>query len=310
MLILLNRIIKNGLLNFKRNGLVSWSAILVMTVTLSVVTTLLLLQNVLNVSLEQLKEKVDVTIYFNTDASIDKIQKLKISIESLPEVREVSFTSAEDSLKIFREKHKDDYLTIQTLNEIKINPLGAYLNIKAKDVSQYEVIANYVKSDEILSADNANIIYKINYFQNKPLIDRLTSIISGSKKFGFLLTLLFIAISILITFNTIRLTIFISKEEIGIMRLVGASKTRVRGPFLVESTIYGILSTILTIIIFLFITYWLGKNMTGFLGVNLYKYYLNNIFEIISILLLFGISVGVISSFLAINKYLDKRNEK
>jgi len=300
------RIIKGGFMNFRRNGVVSWAAVLIVTVTLSVITALILLQAVLNFSLNQIKNKVDVTIYFNVGTDEDKILALKNSLSTLPEVAEVSYTTAEDALKAFRERHSEDYPTIQALDEIKDNPLGAYLNVKAKEVSQYETIANFLKGDNALALGSASIIDKVNYHQNKLVIDRLNSIISGAQKLGFLVTFLLIIISIFITFNTIRLTIFISKEEIGVMRLVGASKMGVRGPFMIEGAIYGIMSTIITMIIFWPITYWLGKNMTNFLGINMYSYYFSNFFEIFAIILSSGILLGIISSYLAIRKYLNK----
>jgi len=302
----MRRIIKGGFLNFKRGGIVSWAAVLVVTITLCVITLLIFLQAVLHFSLEQIKNKVDVTIYFTTSASEDKIQDLKSSLEKLPEVASVSYTSAADSLKLFRNKHQSDYPTIQALDEIGVNPLGGYLNVKAKEVSQYGDIANFLQSDTALSADSLSIIDKVNYSQNKLVIDRLNSIISGAQKLGFLVTLILVIISIIITFNTIRLTIFISKEEIGVMRLVGASKMQVRGPFMVEGVIYGVVATLVTLLLFWPATVWFGHNMTDFLGINMYDYFVSSFFQIFAILLISGILLGVISSFLAVRKYLGK----
>ena len=300
------RIIKGGFLNFKRSGIISWAAVLVVTITLSVITTVILLQAVLHFSLNQIKDKVDVTIYFTTGASEEKIMALKSSLENLPEVADISYTSAEEALRIFRERHQNDYPTIQALDEIGENPLGAYLNIKAKEVSQYEDIANFMKSDNSLVPGSGSIVDKVNYHQNKLVIDRLNTIISGAQKLGFLLTLLSVFITIIVTFNTIRLAIFISKEEIGVMRLVGASKMHVRGPFMVEGAIYGVVATMITLVIFLPVTAWFGSTMTNFLGINMYQYYLSSFFQIFAILLLSGIILGVISSLLAIRKYLNK----
>ena len=301
----LRRIIKSGFINFTRGGMVSWAAVLVVTITLSVITTIILLQAVLYFSLNAIKDKVDVTIYFVPDAPEDKIMLLQDSISKLPEVELVTYTSAEESLKNFRERHKNDYPTIQALDEIGENPLGAYLNVKAKEISQYESIANFLQGDA-LALGSASIIDKVNYHQNKLVIDRLHGIISGAQRLGFLITLVLIIISIIISFNTIRLAIFISKEEIGVMRLVGASKMSVRGPFMVEGMIYGIIATFVTLLLFLPITVWFGSNMTGFLGINMYDYYVSNFFQIFTIILLSGIVLGVISSFLAIRKYLNK----
>jgi len=302
----LKRIIKAGFVNFTRSGIVSWAAVLVVTITLSVITTIILLQAVLHFSLDQIKDKVDVTIYFNVSAAENKIISLKESLDNLPEVEKVSYISAVEALKLFRERHQNDYPTIQALDEIKDNPLGGYLNVKAKEVSQYESIANFLKSDNALVLGSTSIINKVNYNQNKTVIDRLNNIISGAQKLGFLVTIILVIISIIITFNTIRLAIFISKEEIGVMRLVGASKIRVRGPFMVEGAIYGIIATIVTLIIFWPMTFYLGRNMTNFLGLNIYDYYVSNLFQISIIILLSGVLLGMISSFIAIRKYLNK----
>ncbi len=302
----LKRIIKAGFINFSRNGLLSSAAVLVLTITLSFITSVILLQALLSFSVNQIKDKVDVTIYFNTGAPEDQILALKASLEKLPEVSLVFFISASEALALFRERHKNDYPTIQALDEIQINPLGAYLNVKAKEISQYETITNFMSKDNALVSGSTPIINKINYNQNKPVIDRLNSIISGTQKLGFLVTLLLIIISIITTLNTIWLTIFISKEEISVMRLVGASKMRVHGPFMVEGIICGIIATVVSLIIFWPATAWLGRNMTNFLGLNMYDYYVSNFLQIFTIILLSGILLGMISSFLAVRKYLNK----
>ena len=302
----LKRIIKAGFINFTRGGLVSFAAVLVVTITLSVITSIIFFQAVLHFSLNVIKDKVDVTIYFNVNAPEDKILLLKESLLKLPEVADVSYVSADEALRLFRERHANDYPTIAALDEIGVNPLGAYLNVKAREISQYESIANFLKSDNTLSLGATSIIDKVNYHQNKIVINRLNTIMYGGQKLGFLITFLLIIISIIVTFNTIRLTIFISKEEIGVMRLVGASKMRVRGPFMIEGAIYGIIATILTLLLFWPFSAWLGRTMTGFLGFNIYNYYISNLFQIFAILLLSGIILGVISSFLAIRKYLNK----
>jgi cell division transport system permease protein len=306
VMIELKRIIKAGFVNFARSGVISWAAVLVVTITLSVITAIILLQAVLHFSLDQIKDKVDVTIYFNVNAEESKIMSLKESLEKLPEVEKVSYFSANESLKLFRERHQNDYSTIAALDEISSNPLGGYLNVKAREVSQYESIANFLNGDNALVLGSASIVDKVNYHQNKIVIDRLNNIISGAQKLGFLATLILIIISIIITFNTIRLAIFISEEEIGVMRLVGASKMRVRGPFMVEGAIYGIIATIFTLILFLPATIYLGNNMTNFLGINVYDYYISNLFQISVIILLSGIFLGIVSSFIAIRKYLNK----
>ena len=300
------RIIKAGFLNFRRNGSISWAAVLQVVNTLAIITIIILLQAVLQSALNQIKDKVDVRIYFTPNAPEENIMLLKSSLEQLPEVAGVIYTNAEEALKAFRERHSGDYPTIQALDELSLNPIYANLSVRANEVEQYENVANFMKSDGPRVLGSPSYIDKVNYYQNKLIIDRLNAIISGAQKFGFLLTLYFVISSVIVTFNMIRLTIFISKEEIGVMRLVGASKMHVRGPFMIEGAIYGVIATLITLFLFLPATVWLGSNMTGFLGINMYDYYVANSLQISAILMLSGVVLGIISSFLAVRKYLNK----
>lgn len=302
----LKRIIKAGFLNFSRGGIVSVSAVMQMVNTLAVIVMIILLQTVLYFSLNAIKDKVDVTIYFTVSAPESQIMLLKTSLEKLPEVQHVSYVSADQVLKTFRERHENDYPTIQALDEISVNPFGAELNVRAKEVSQYESVANFLQSDDALMAKSISIIDKINYNKNKDIIEELNNIISGSKKLSLILTLYLFISSLITVFSTIRLTIFFAKEEISVMRLVGASKMRINGPFMVEGAIYGIISTVITMVIFWPVTVWFGRNMTAFLGLDLYGYYASNFFQIFVIVLLSGIFLGMLSSYIAARKYLNK----
>lgn len=298
------RIIRSGWINFRRNGLVSFASILVMTITLAVIAGTILTQAVLRTSLKSIEDKVDVTIYFTTTAPENQIFEMRDSIKKFPEVAEVSYISANDAIAAFRAKHQDDYLTIQALDELDENPLGASLTIKARSTAQYESIVNILKGDSVLAKDNASIIDTINYNKNKDVIDRLTALIAGARRLGIIVTAVLVLISIVITFNTIRLTIYFAREEISVMRLVGADNRYIRGPFMIEGIVYGAVSTLITVVLFFFITLWFGKSMTDFLGLNLFSYYLRNIFQIFIIILLSGAILGSISSFLATRRYL------
>lgn len=302
----LKRIARSGLKNFIRNGTVAWASVLVITITLSVLTGLLFFQAVLNYSLTQIQDKVDVTVYFTTEASEDKVFEIKTSLEALPEVAEVTYESADEALAKFKERHSNDYLTLQALEELSDNPLGASLNIKAGQTSQYESIIKFFEDENALGKQNENLIEKINYNQNKVIIDRLTSIIDGARTLGFLITLILAFVSVLITYNTVRLAIFISREEISIMKLVGASPRYIRGPFVIEGVICGVIASLITLVLFYPVSLWLGNKMTTFLGLNLFDYYLSHLGEILLIIIFSGIFLGAISSFFAIRKYLKK----
>lgn len=306
ILIHAKRIIRSGYRNFMRSGFTSIASVLIMTITLFVITSLIFVQAALNSSLTDIKEKVDVTVYFVPGAEEPPIRNIEQALTKLPEVKSVTYTSADDALAQFKERHANDYLSLQALEELNENPLGATLNVKAKDPSQYESISKYFESDAVLSKGILTIIEKIDYHQNKIIIDRLTSIINGAQRLGFIISFVLILISIIITFNTIRLIIYMSREEINVMRLVGAGDKYIRGPFIVSGVLVGICSAILTIVIFIPISIWLGNQMTDFLGLNLFTYFKTNFFELFIIMLGSGIVLGSISSTFAIHRYLRK----
>lgn len=300
------RIARSGFVNFTRSKVISLAAILVVSITLFVIVSLIFLQAILQSSLAQIKENVDVTAYFSQTVSEERIGSIKTSLERLPEVKEVIYTSAEDNLNKFRARHENDYLTLRALDELDENPLQPTLTIKAVDTADYESIVKFLDNANAPAAGGSQIIDRVDYQKNKKVIDRLNNMIAGAQELGFIVTLVLVAISIIITFNTIRLTIYISREEIGIMRLVGASNRYIRGPFMVEGIIYGLISSIFTIVLFFPITIWFAKNMTPFLGIDLFTYYTSNFFQVFFITLGSGIFLGSISSWLAVKKYLKK----
>ncbi len=285
--------------------MVSLSSVFIFTITLFVIGSLILLNAVLNYSLEQIKNKVDVNVYFTVNAPEETMLSLQSALEKLPEVNRVEYVSSDTALEDFKERHANDSLIIQALDELGSNPLGASLNIRAKDPSQYESIAKFLEGESNIVKSNSSYISKINYHQNKTVIDRLNKIIAGVRKIGLAVTLVLVIISILITFNTIRLAIYISREEIGIMRLVGAGNHYIRGPFLIEGILYGVISAVITMFIFWPVTVWLGQTTTQFFeGINLFEYYTSYFMQIFGVLLVSGIFLGAFSSFLSVRKYL------
>jgi cell division transport system permease protein len=156
-----------------------------------------------------------------------------------------------------------------------------------------------------LSEGGTNIIDTVNYAQNKVVIDRLSGIIKSVNIIGIWFAIIFVLVSLIVTFNTIRLTIFMAKEEISVMRLVGASNSYIKGPFIVSGLLCGIISSILILIIFAAITFVVNHYYNSyFVGFDLFQYYIANFLEIFAIIFGSGIILGCISSYLAVQKYL------
>jgi cell division transport system permease protein len=303
----IKRMARTGFLNFSRNGIVSLASVLVMTIALSVLTGILLSEHVFKTTLTTIENKVDVTVYITPGADENTILGLKNQVEALPEVAHVDYTSERQALADFRVRHASDQTTLQALDELDQNPIGATLNVKAKDISQYETISKFFDtSSGTLDVGTRSIVDHADYNNNKSAIDAIEALMKKGRMLGIAITLVLMALSVIVTFNTMRLAIYFAREEISVMRLVGASKTHIQGPFIVEGALYGIVATIVTLFLFLPICWWLGAHMTDFFGgLNLFTYYLNNTLDFVLILLIFGIGLGALSSVLAVRKYLS-----
>lgn len=294
------RIIKSGYLSFRRNGWLSTATILVTALVLFVLGNLVFLGAFTNKALNSLESKVDISIYFGQDASEQNILAVKKDLEILPEVAEVNYVSRDQALTQFRERHKANALIINALEELGINPLAASFNIRAKDPSNYAAISDF------LLKKNYPVVEKINYFENQKVIDRLGSILGAARGLGAGLVFLLGFIAVLVAFNTVRLAIYTAREEIGIMRLVGATSWFIRGPFLVSGVIYGGIAAAATTLLF-FPVSWLAAPKLALLvpDFDLFRYFISNFFEFFGIMFFTGITLGVVSSFIAIRRYLE-----
>ncbi len=304
----LKRIIKSGFISFWRNGSVSLSAVFVMIVALFMIGSTVLLTAFLGTGLKDLQDKIDINVYLDATAQEAQILDLKSKIEMLSEVKSVTYTTRDMALETFKARHIDDHRIIQALDEVGDNPLTAVLTIKAKDPAQYEGIASFLEGKAEISPDALSVVNKVNYNDNKVAIDRLSKLIAGVRKLGSIITAVMVGISILITFNTIRLAIFIARDEIGVMRLVGGSNEYIRGPFVVEGILYGLVAAVLTLIFFYPLTYWLKSATQVFYGgIDLLHYFVANFVQMFFIIIFSGMALGAVSSYLAVRKYLTAR---
>ncbi len=306
----IRRILKSGGQNFSRNAFVSLSAVLIMTITLIVFSTILFASALLNQSLVEIQRKVDVNVYFEPTASENSVLEVQADLDTLPEVASVEYVSREQALENFKYRHRNDQDILEALYELEENPLGAILNVKAIDSTQYEKIATYL--EERYSTDQeVSIIDEVNFGQNRELIEKLTDVISAGQKLGGTVTLLFIILSIIITFNTIRLAMYISRDEIKVMRLVGATSTYVSGPFIVTGILYGIVSSLLTLVLLYPLAWWTAPvTVRFFYGIDILQYYMTNFFQFFLVIFFSAVCIGAVSSYIAVKKYLKEARKR
>jgi cell division transport system permease protein len=302
---ILKRVMTAGAKSFARGGSVTVATVLIMTVTLGIIGLLIFLSAILTSTLDSIKDKVDINVYFVPTASDSAIADLISKVKQLPQVADVTFTSRDQALATFRERHASDQPTLQALDELGDNPLNASIAVKAKDPSQYEAIASFLGSDPALSADRSSIVYRINFYQNKTVIDRLTGAIRTTERAGLVIVLLFALASATIAFATIRLAIYSSRDEIGVMRLVGASNAYIRGPFIVAGIMAGLLAAVITLIVLFPAAWYAGHTLQTWLsGFNLFTYYISRFAMIFLILVGSGVVLGGLASWLAVRRYL------
>lgn len=300
----IKRILRTGFVNFWRSGFVSLSAVLIMTVTLLVVGGLIFSNAFLSTALSSIESKIAVDVYFVPTADESDIAALQTKLEALPEVASVQYVSASDTLADFTARNQGDETTLQALDEVDGNPFGASLSITATDPSEYGNIADFLNNAGT-AADGTNIIDKVNYLENKTAIDTLSKVIVGSREIGLAVILVLAFISVVIIFNTIRLAIYIAKDEIAVMRLVGASNSYIRGPFVVSGVMYGSVAGIVTLILLYPVAFWLSSvTATFFSGWSPFSYYLSDFGNIFLVIIGSGALIGALSSFLAVRKYL------
>ena len=298
-IITFKRVMRAGYVSFRRNAWLSLATIMVMMLALFVIGSLVFFGAFANTVLAQLESHIDVSVYFHPTASEQDIFSVKHDLEAQADVADVSYTSRDAALAAFRDRNKDNQAVSGALAELGDNPLEASVNIKAKDSSRFVSIASF------LQQKNYPIVDKVNFFENERVVERLGSILTAVRASGAVLALVLAVIAMLVAFNTFRLVIYTMREEIGIMRLVGGTSWFIRGPFLVSGALYGFVAALLTTIIFFPIT-WYASPKLAFLvpEFSLFNYFTLHLTEFFLIMLTFGIGLGILSSFVAVRRYL------
>lgn len=300
MFTILSRIFHFGLKNFRRNGWLTTATIAIMVLALIVFLGVILFGVTTSRAAASIQDKIDISVFFNTNASEDQILNIQQSLEALPAVASVNYISRDQALANFKQVHANDQTVSQALAELNGNPLEASLEIKAKNPSQYQQIADYLAAPAI-----AQYVDTQSYTNNQDIINRLAKIVRYVEGGGLGVVLVLALVAGLVVFNTIQLAIYSNREEIGVMRVVGASNALVRGPFVIEGMLCGAIAAVITLVIVAPILYFLAPYLNVFIpGLELFKYFYTHIAALLLYELLFGVVIGGLSSFVAVKKYL------
>jgi cell division transport system permease protein len=298
------RITKEGFSNFVRNGWLSVASITIMVLTLLTMSLFIIINIVLNTGIKTIQDKIDISVYLKDEAKQTQIIDLQNDLSKIPNVKTIKYTSKDDALGKYKEQNKDNPVLLESLKNQESNPLPASLEVKVYDPNKLDDLTTYFEKDSIKP-----LVEKVSYKENKAVIDKLFKATQFTKQIGLAATVAFTATSLVIIFNTVRMAIFTRREEIEIMKLVGATPGFIKAPFLVEGALYGIISTIIAMVTLASILYFSAPAMVkyfGGVGNNVSGFLRENFLLILLAQVAVGVTIGVISSMLAIRKHLQQ----
>lgn len=294
------RIFRSGSEKFVRDRSSTGASLVVMTIVLFVVGSLLILQGIGEFLVLKLQEGVDISAYIQDAAPEEEVSRIRSELLALDQVKEVEYVSKEEALLRFREAYQGEEAILDPLDAIGRNPLLAHFNIKTSDPASYPAVAEFLQGEAL-----ASVIADIDFHDREPVIERISLIVAGIRAGVLAVVVALSAIAVLVAFNTIRLTIYGSKEEIEVMRLVGASNWFIRGPFLVQGVLVGVASTGCALLLLFVLSFFASSELESFTGFDLSSFLISQIFLLLCLQLLVGIGLGILSSTIAIRRYLQ-----
>jgi len=296
------RIIRFGFQNFFRNFWLSAATVSVLTLTIISINALVVLNVLGKMAVNTVESKIDVSAHFRPDVDEDRVQTVKVALLGMQEVRDVQYVSPEENLDNFREMNGADSDIIQSLDEVEENPFGATLIIKARDVSDYPAVLQTLSQPLF-----TNLIEEKNFADHEAMVMRLNAITSRLELVMLAVSLVFGLIALLIIMNAIRVSIYTHKEEISIMRLVGASNWFIRGPFYMEAILWTVISVGITIALLYPALAVIQPFLQAFFGtdsVDLVAFYTVNFTQIVGLQFLGVAMMTLVTSKMATARYL------
>ncbi|MBU1165017.1 ABC transporter permease [Patescibacteria group bacterium] len=297
------RIFKFAWESFWRNIWLSIVTITVILLALISINFLYALNVVTDSIITTVKDRISVSVFFMPEIVEADVLEVKTYLDTLSQVESIEYISAKQALDNFIALHQDDPKLLESISELDKNPLGATLNVKAVKLSEYPSILEILDNSKY-----KNLILSKNFDDHKDYIDRINQVSNNIQQIGFAFTIMFIFISFLIVFNTIRIAIYTHRNEIGIMKLVGATNNFIRSPFLLEAVFDGIIAAVLSIALLYPILSFIQPYLTAtFIGSNLdiIGYFNLNFWKIFGLEILAISLLNIIGAGIAIRKYLD-----
>lgn len=305
------RVVKYGAASFTRNIWLSIAATLVMTITLVILLITIGASLILSATADAMRSKIDISIYFKPGTSLSVLENMAEMIRTDENVKNIEVADSAMEYQRFLNENADNEdlmaaLQDEEMTQIMLNTMQATMRIKVYDPDNLDNLRNIVNTTAMIQ-ENLDTEYEPTYDVNQAEIATISSWANFAKNGGLILGAIFLVISILMIFNTIRMAIFSRREEIYMMKLVGADSGFIRGPFLVEALICGVISGVVASTLAYGLYRLLAPNLTAY-GIDLSSVAMY--METSRLVLVYlgvigtGMLIGYISARLAMQKYL------
>jgi len=305
-----SRILRTGTLNFFRNAWLSIAAVAVMIITLTIVLFSVITNAAFSNTVANITAKIDISVFLNDSAPQDRVNQLIANLHTLPNVQQVTYLSKDQALDQYKQQNAGNTQLLDAINQTD-NPIPATIIVKPIDLNKIQDIENSINQQKYKP-----LIGQVSYNgDRKVAIDKIAHATDIVKRAGIVAVIVFAIISVLIIFNTIQMAIFNRRDELTIMRLLGASTWYIRGPFVVEAILYGIIAALVSVLLihtlFVASSSALQATSLGLLDINYASTYFHSRFwELLTLQLTLGILIGAVSSVVATRRYLKFKTSK
>lgn len=302
------RMMRYGANNFTRNAWLTTAATAVMTITLLIIFTTVIARQALVSTVNELREKVDYSIFLKADISDKDAKKAQTAMQQVENVRSVDYISSSEAKNTYIDEKKPSAEELQLISELTDNPFIPSLKVVVNDPKNTQTLADAVTNNPpIKSVINTDPKWRPTFTgERRKMIDTINGWASVAEQGGMIAGGVFVAISMLIIFNTIRMAIFNRRDEIDMMKLIGADKSFIRGPFVVEAVMYGFIAALIATVVGYVLLYWVQTPLAGYgvaMGATIQLFTAFAPLVLLTMITI-GALIGIISSRLAVRRYL------
>ena len=302
----LSRVARYGLRNFTRNAWLTIAATAVMVITLLIIFVTVVASSVLGEAITSQKQKIDLSLYIKANASEDVLRTLAGKLRIQPNVTEVSISTSENE---YKKASKDNVEGWSLVVDEGIKPaIPAVIHVKLADMSKRKAIEKFISGDpQFKQWVDSSVANSQDVEARQQTINKLSSLMDIAGRVGIVAGSFFVVISVLIIFNTIRMTIFSRRDEISMMKSIGADSYFIRGPFLIEAELYGVIAAIIAMVVGYLLSTKLLPSLGGYIEVKQTKSFILHWWWLILLgMITTGFVIGDLSARLALRKYLKK----